>query len=121
VTTDNPLAVKFPKSKGLYGKTFSERTHYFPLTPDIFIVATESHDSPDKPGIRLKRKTLFGGSERDILEFNIIMARQAQQYLYAQDKKDLETMIAEYKRQQEFFATPQGKTVKAQLDAEKQN
>lgn len=42
VTTDNPLATKFPNANGLYGKTFSERAHYFPLTPDIFIRATES-------------------------------------------------------------------------------
>jgi len=99
VTSDNPVAVRFPKEKGIYGKTFSERSHYFSLTPDIFIVATESRDPPEKQGIRLKRKTLFGGSERDILEFNIILARQAQQYLYAQKKTDLEAMIAEHKRQ----------------------
>ncbi len=122
VTTDNPLAIRFPKAKGLiHGRRFLERAHYFPLTPDIFILATESHDAPDKPGIRLQRKTLLGGSDREVLEFNIIMARQAHQYLYAKDKKDLEDMIAEHKRQQEFFATPRGKIVKAQLDAERGN
>lgn len=122
VTTDNPLATRFPKSKGLLqGKSFLERAHYFPLTPDIFILATESHDAPDNPGIRLKRKTLFGGGESEVLELNIIMARQAHQYLYAKNKKDLEDMIAEHKRQQEFFATPEGKIAKAQLDAERQD
>jgi len=118
-TTDNPVAVKFPKAKGLYGRTFSERAHYFSLTPDIFIVATESHDSPEKPGIRLKRKTLFKGSEGKILDLNAVMVNQAHQYIYAKSKNDLENLIAVHKRQQEFFETPEGKIVKAQLDAER--
>src|ERR1017187_6480038 len=31
-TTDNPLAIRFPKTKGVRGRTFLERAHYFPLT-----------------------------------------------------------------------------------------
>jgi len=50
LTTDNPLVVKFPKANGLRGRTFLERAHYFALTPDIFILATESDDPPEKPG-----------------------------------------------------------------------
>jgi hypothetical protein len=67
-TTDNPLAIRFPKAKGLYGRTFLERAHYFPLTPDIFILATESNDAPDKPRIRFKRKTLLKRDEGEVLE-----------------------------------------------------
>ena len=112
--------VKFPKAKGLYGGTFLERAHYFPLTPDIFIVATESDDSANKPETRLKRKTLFKGSEAEVLELNIIMARQATQYIYARNKRDLEDLIAERERQEKYFSTPEGKIIKAQLDAERQ-
>jgi hypothetical protein len=119
-TTDNPLAIKFPKAKDLYGRTFSERAHYFPLTPDIFVVATESDDAPDKPGIRLKRKTLLKGSEGKVLDLNAVMINQAHQYIYATNQKDLDDLITAHKRQQEFFATPEGKIVKTQLDAERQ-
>lgn len=118
-TTDNPLATKFPKTKGLYGRTFLERAHYFPLTPDIFILATESDDIPDKPGIRLKRKTLLKGSEGKVLDLNAVMVNQAHQYIYATNKKELEDLITTHKRQQEFFATPEGKIVKVQLDDER--
>jgi hypothetical protein len=120
-TTDNPLAIKFPKAKGIYDRTFLERAHYFPLTPDIFILATESDDTPDKPGIRLKRKTLLKGSEGKVLDLNAVMVNQAHQYIYATNKKELEDLITTHKRQQEFFATPEGKIVKAQLDDERQN
>jgi hypothetical protein len=120
-TTDNPLATKFPKAKGgLYGRTFLERAHYFPLTPDIFIFATESDDAPGKPGIRLKRKTLSKGSEGKVLDLNAGMVNQAHQYIYAMNKQDLEDLLIVWKRQQELFATPEGKILKAQLDAERQ-
>ena len=119
VTTDNPLAIRFPKAKGFYGRSFFERAHYFPLTPDIFILATEPDDAPDKPGIRFKRKTLLKGSEGQVLELNAVMANQARQYIYAKSKLDLENLLIERKRQQELFATPEGKILKAQLDAER--
>lgn len=122
VTTDNPLAIRFPKAKGiLHGQTFLERAHYFPLTPDIFILATESNDAPDKPGIRLKRKTLLTGGESEVLELNSVMASQSHQYIYATNKRDLEDLIAEHNRQKEFFATPEGKIMKAQLDARRKS
>jgi hypothetical protein len=47
------------------------------------------------------------------------MAGQATQYIYASNKQDLEDLIAEKKSQDDFFATPRGKIVKAQLDAER--
>jgi hypothetical protein len=121
VTTDNPLAIKFPKAKGLYGRTLLERAHYFPLTPDIFILATESDDAASKPETRLKRKTLFAGNEGMVSDLNAVIVNQARQYIYATNKRDLEDLITEHKRQQEFFATPEGKIRKAQLDAERQN
>ena len=121
VTTDNPLAIKFPKDKGVYGKTFLERAHYFPLTPDVFILATESDDAPDKPGLRLKRKTLLLEDEGKVLDLNAVMTNQAHQYVYATHRQDLEDLLAVRKSQQEFFATPKGKIVKTKLDTERQN
>jgi Protein of unknown function (DUF4238) len=88
---------------------------------DIFILATESNDAPDKPRIRFKRKTLLKRDEGEVLELNAVMANQAHQYIYAKNKQDLEDLLNERKRQEEFFATPKGKIVKAQLDAERQN
>jgi hypothetical protein len=119
-TTDNPLAIKFPKAKGLHGRTFLERAHYFPLTPDIFILATESHDPPGNPALRFNRKTLLKGSEGKVLDLNAVMVNQAHQYVYARNKQDLEDLLIVRKRQQEFFATPEGKSIKAQLDAVRQ-
>lgn len=90
------------------------------MTPDIFILATESDDAPGKPGIRLKRKALLKGSEGNVLDLNAVMVNQAHQYIYATNKKDLEDLITVHNRQQEYFTTPEGKIVKAQLDAERQ-
>lgn len=119
VTTDNPVAIRFPKRKGLLqGGTFLERAHYFPLTPDIFILATESDILPPNPDIRLKRKTLYKGTESQVLDLNVAMVRQATKYVYANDRQDLEDLLTERQRQQDFFATPQGKIVKEKLDAE---
>ena len=116
VTTDNPLVIEFPKTKHKLPPTFLERIHYFALTPDICIVAREANNDLGK---NLKRKTLFRGEEKQVLELNIKIASQAQQYTYARDTQDLGDILAEVKRQQEFFATPLGKTVKAKLDAER--
>jgi len=119
VTTDNPLAVKFPKAKGiLHGQTFLERAHYFPLTPDILIFATEALHDSDKPEIRLKRKTLFDSDADKILDLNITMHRQAHQFIYAKNKQDLEDLLNEWKRQLRIFATPEGKILKEKLDSE---
>jgi hypothetical protein len=49
------------------------------------------------------------------------MACQAHQYIYAKNKKDLEDLITEHKRQQKIFSTPEGKIIKAKLDAERRN
>jgi hypothetical protein len=54
------------------------------------------------------------------IELNAAMASQAHQYIYAKNKQDLEDLINERKRQEEFFATPKGKIIKAKLDAERQ-
>jgi hypothetical protein len=56
-----------------------------------------------------------------VADLNAVMVNQAHQYIYATDRKDLEDLIAEHKRQQDFFATPQGKIIKAKLDAERRN
>ena len=114
VTSDNPLVIVLPKSKGWYPPSFSERFHYFSLTPEICIEACYPKNNSGK---KLKRKTLLQGKAEQVLELNTIIGSQAEQYIYAREKQDLEDILAEIKRQQEFFSTPEGKIVKEQLDA----
>jgi hypothetical protein len=114
VTSDNPVVVVIPKSKSFYPPSFLERTHYFALTPEICIEANYPNDGAGK---KLKRKILFRGSEKEVLNLNTIIGNQAHQYIYAKEKQDLEDILAEVKFQKELFATPEGKIIKQNLDA----
>ncbi len=116
VTSDNPLAIVLPKSKGFYPPSFLERIHHFSLTPEICIKARYPNDDSGK---KMKRKTLFRGSEKEVLELNMIIAGRAHQYVYARERQDLENILTEVKWQQELFVTPEGKSVKDKLDAER--
>jgi len=116
ITSDNPLAIVFPKHKGFYPPSFLERIHHFSLTPEICIKARYSDKDSGK---KLKRETLFRGSEKEVLELNMIIAGQAHKYVYAKGKQDLEDILTEVRWQQEYFATPEGKIVKEKLDAER--
>jgi|CXWL01.1.fsa_nt_gi hypothetical protein len=89
-TSDNPVTVVFPKKHSVYGVSFLERTHYFPLTPEILIMGRY----PDgKHGKKLKRKTLYEQDDLDVLKLNLVTADQAIQYAYATERQSLEDMI----------------------------
>jgi hypothetical protein len=118
ITSDNPLAIVFPKHKGFYPPSFLERIHHFSLTPEICI---KTRYSDKDSGKKLKRKTLFRGSEKEVLELNMIIAGQAHKYVYAKGKQDLEDILTEVRWQQEYFATPEGKIIKEKLDAERKS
>jgi hypothetical protein len=85
----------------------------------LFIVATESNIPPPNQDIRLKRKTLTKGNERQVLDLNAVILNQAHQFVYARDKQDLEDLLAVVKWQKDYFETPHGKFKKAQMDAQK--
>lgn len=90
-TSDNPITVVLPKKTRFYGPTFIERTHYFPLTPEIFIVCR----FPDKrSGKKLWRKTLFSGNDSEIVGLNLITSNQVIQSAYAKERKSLEDLLA---------------------------
>lgn len=99
VASDNPVAVIFPKIKGFWGPTFLERTHYFPLTPEIFIVARYPMKDTGK---KLRRKTLFKQNDKEILGLNMTLSGQAYRYTYAVQRQSLEDILGEVKRKKEL-------------------
>jgi len=113
VTSDTPVVVRSPKRTGLYPPTFLERTHYLSLTPEICIKA--SHPKNDS-GKKTQRRTLFRGREVEVLDVNAIIAGKALEYVYATERQSLEDILALMKSQEEFFATPEGQTVKKMLE-----
>jgi hypothetical protein len=100
LTSDNPVAVEIPKRKGFYGPTFLERTHYFALAPDMCIVARYPRRDEGK---KLKRKTLFAGEGFRVIELNSILASQAYENAFAQDRATLETLLTEIQRREEWL------------------
>lgn len=98
-TTDNPVTVVFPERRSVYGTSFLERMHYFPLTPEILIMCRY----PDKRnGKKLRRKTLFQENNVEILKLNLSTSNQAIQYAYAQERQSLEEMLAAAKHLEQF-------------------
>jgi Protein of unknown function (DUF4238) len=89
-TSDNPVTVVFPEKQSVYGVSFLERTHYFPLTPETLIMGRYPDE---KHGKKLKRKTLYNQDELDILKLNLTTANQAIQYAYATERQSLEDML----------------------------
>jgi len=94
VTTDNPVVVVIPKTKGFYGPTFFQRTHYFALTPNICIVAREPHSFDGK---KFHRKTLFSKDSWQIIDLNFLLGGYANQYAYSCDKKNFEDIVDKIK------------------------
>jgi hypothetical protein len=73
---------------------FLERTHFFPLSPEILIMCRY----PDKrQGKKLKRKTLFSDNNFEIVKLNLTTSNQAIQYAYAQERQTLEDLLATVK------------------------
>lgn len=88
ITSDDPVSVVAGEEAYLFGATFYDRTYYFPLTPEICIVA---HGHADPQGKSLVRRTLLPGAESDhlILRINSTTATFATSYAYAQSKQSL--------------------------------
>lgn len=86
VTSDNPVTTVAPRREEFYGPTFLERTHFFPLTPNVTIEAVYPRNEHGK---KLIRKTHFGRDEHVIDTINLHMAGQAE-YLYASRPDEIE-------------------------------
>jgi hypothetical protein len=113
ITSDSPVVVTIPGRKGFYQPTFIERTHYFPLTPDICIKAScSTKDSQNQ----LVMEPVIRGQEIQILDLNMTIASRAYHYAYATERESLDDILAEIKRQEEFFATPDGREVLKMLE-----
>ena len=112
VTSDNPLVEIVPKTKVFWGASFLMRRHFLTLSPEINIEARVPHHMIGK---KFKRKTLYSKDDKLILALNMTMSGRAHQYAYATERQTLEEIINESKKQEEFFATPEGKKLKERL------
>lgn len=86
VTSDNPITALIPKKKGFWPATFLERTHIFPLTPQI---AIEARYPRQNSGKKFKRRTYFKGNEEKADKINLQIASQAN-YIYASRPEEIE-------------------------------
>lgn len=90
ITTDNPVSTHIPDSKGFYGPTFLERTHYFALSPKICIVGRYPNV---KNGLKLHRKTLFSKDKKQTFDLNLKIGRFAHQYVYSNEQNNLNEIL----------------------------
>lgn len=86
VTSDNPVTVVIPKTSDFWGVSFLERTHLFPLTPDILIEAVYPNKDAGK---KIIRKTHFNGAEKKIDEINLKIASLANEFIYASRPEEI--------------------------------
>ena len=88
ITSDSPVVEWWSPPQGFYPATFLERKNYFALTPEIFIELSEPQGST-----KINRKTLYE-DDKDIIRFkNIIIASNADNYIYSGDKDLLAEII----------------------------
>jgi len=67
-----------------------QREHYFPLTPDICIVATNPKTNKKK----LKRMDIFKNKEQFIFNINIVVANRAHAHVYSNERTELEDLLS---------------------------
>lgn len=86
LTAENPVVEWWLPPKGFWDNaSFLQRTKFFPLTPDIFIVLSDPKGSS-----KVNRKTLFNADEELVKEFNVMLASRKNDFIYSSDKSLLE-------------------------------
>ncbi|MFA4999827.1 MAG: DUF4238 domain-containing protein [Patescibacteria group bacterium] len=85
ITSDTPVIELSPELPNIYGYTFLERKHYFPLSPKVLIELVEPVS-----GKKVIRKRI---KDNDVQRFNLIRPGLSFQYCYAKGKKEFEEMI----------------------------
>lgn len=83
LTSDTPVIEVFPEQKGFYGAHIFERTHYFPLSPNILIEISEMYDGQTK---KVKRQRLKDNHDLD--EFNRLRFAWSHRYVYSDQETD---------------------------------
>ncbi len=86
ITSDTPVSEFIPKRNVWFGPTFLERKHYFSVSPRVLVEIVDPIS-----GKRVKRKQV---NNKEVLEFNNLIASHAMRYCYAQRKNEFEEMIS---------------------------
>lgn len=90
ITSENPVVEWWSPPKSFYDNaTFLERTKYFPLTPEIFIILTYPRGSN-----KANRKTLYDEQEELVKELNLLLASRKGDFVYSDSKVLLEEIIS---------------------------
>lgn len=95
ITSDNPVVEILPDvERRIRGTPFLQRTHLFPLTPEILICANPTETTMDI-GKKVKRKTLYEKNEDwfKIHQCNCAQYMYADKYAYARQKAGFEEII----------------------------
>ena len=84
------LQSRHPPRTGIFGSTFTERSHLLALTPHILIETTpgEVLNGDQRPVDRLSYHEANG---KGVFMFNKMLANSAHEYLYAQQSDELES------------------------------
>ena len=95
ITSDNPVAVALPKAQGMFGRSFMERTHCLPLTPELLIETSEPNPWPEPDQINPEKmasyRTVVDDSE--VLAYNVLNVRRAHRFVYARARRDLHPQV----------------------------
>jgi hypothetical protein len=91
ITSDNPVAEWLP-SAGIFGNSFLERKHYFPLTPDIMIesVYPDEDEHRVSPAETVEYRTCDADG---VLVFDMVMAQHAHEFAYGASKDEFQQLL----------------------------
>ena len=92
ITSDNPISEWMPPARGLFGTTFTDRRHLFPLTPRILIESAPANGvAPDQP--LENRLSYHAANEKGVLMFNKVLAGHAHRFAFAPQRGDFERLL----------------------------
>lgn len=97
ITSDNPVAEWNPPRTGIFGSTFTERSHLLALTPHI-LVETPPSEMSHREQQPVDRLSYHNANGKGVFMFNKMLANGAHEYLYAQETHELDQLLGELRR-----------------------
>ena len=97
ITSDNPVAEWYPPRTGIFGSTFTARSHLLALTPHI-LIETPPSEILDRDQQPVDRLSYHNANGTGVFMLNKMLANGSHEYLYAQRTAELDQLLGELNR-----------------------
>lgn len=92
ITSDNPVSEWVP-FYGLYGASFVQRTHFFPLVPDLLVKIEDPGEMPGIDATPEESVEYVATTDDETLMYDMVIAGHCDAYAYAGRRYELEELI----------------------------